>query len=267
MAGQDGGRRTGTAVQPGWLTRYRLLVVAYGVALVIGAREYLIARDGSATGGGGCEASAASCFSIHARSAPLSDSAFWTSHARMQAVVAAVNPEDPNTDFLAGFQALAGGDEEEFIRRFEKAIAAGAKHNHLLLQYYAQSLLDRRADWRDVNRAINRWRENHPSSSERLTLQLGTGPSGPSDSDAVLVALSRVAWIADAELESYREAGGERWRVNLAFHPGRVVDIRDAIAAATVLSIPAEQRHLYDVTCQTLEDCTAVRRALPGGTP
>jgi hypothetical protein len=240
--------------------RYRILVVAYGIALVVGVREYLVARDASGSGASGCEASAASCFSIPARAAPASDSAFWSRHARMLAVVQAVNPDDPNTDFLAGIQALSEGDEAEFIRRFERAIASGAKHNHLLLQYYAQSLLDRRADYRDVNRAVARWRENHPFSSERLTLQLGAGPATPSDEDALHEAFAGVEWIEDAALESYVEAGTRKWRVQIAFRPGRPVDVRDAVAAATVLAIPADQRALYQVTCETLEECSAIIR-------
>jgi hypothetical protein len=247
-----------------WLRRYRILVVAYGVALVLGAREYLLARGPSASSGvGGCEASAASCFSIRSRTAPVSDSAFWISHARMKSVVAAVNPQDPNTDFLEGIQALAEGDEAEFVRRFEKAIASGAKHNHLLLQYYAQSLLDRGGDWRDVNRAVNRWRENHPFSSERLTLQLGTGPSAPSDLDALRRAFADIPWVEDTALESYEEGGTEKWRARIAFRPGRLVDVREAVAAATILAVPPEQRGLYVVTCETLQDCSATLRSRP----
>ena len=247
-----------------WLQRYRLLVVAYGVALVVGAREYLVARNAPGSGGtAGCEASAASCFSIRSRAVALSDSAFWTTHARMMSVVAEVNPEDPNTEFLRGIQALARGDEAEFVRRFEQAIASGAKHNHLLLQYYAQSLLDRGGDWRDVNRAVNRWRENHPFSSERLTLQLGAGPSSAADADALAAAFASVPWLEKAELEPYVEGGTEKWRVLIGFRPGRPVDVREAVAAATVLAIPAEQRRMYEVTCSTLQDCSATLRSRP----
>jgi hypothetical protein len=236
-----------------------MLLVAYGIALVLGVREYLLAREGQVVGTGGCEASAASCFSITSLAVPASDSAFWASHARMTEVVAQVNPDDPNTQFLLGIQALAEGDEAEFIRRFEGALASGVKHNHLLLQYYAQSLLDRGSDWRAVNQAVNRWRENHPSSTETLVLQLGEGPRTASDSLALRESLASVPWISEAALESYVD-GGERWRLRLGFRPGRTVDVREAVAAATILAIPEEERPLYQVTCETLQDCSAERR-------
>jgi hypothetical protein len=237
-----------------------MLLVAYGLALLLGVREFLLARDGQVTGHGACEASAASCFSIRSLSVPTSDSAFWAQHARMTEVVAALNPDDPNTDFLRGIQALAEGDEAEFIRRFEAALASGAKHNHLLLQYYAQSLLDRGADWRLVNQAVNRWRENHPTSPEKLVLQMGAGPRSSADSLALRESLASVSWISEAALESYAEDGSERWRLRLGFRPGREVDVREAVAAATILAIPGGQRARYQVTCETLEDCSATLR-------
>jgi hypothetical protein len=243
-----------------WLRRYRMLLIAYGVLLVVGAREYLLARNGQVGGAGACEASAASCFSIRSLSVPTSDSAFWSLHGRMAEVVAAVNPDDPNTDFLLGIQALSAGDEAEFIRRFESALASGAKHNHLLLQYYAQSLLDRSSDWQRVNQAVNRWRENHPTSPERLVLQLGDGPRSAADSAALRDALAAVPWVEDATVESYGPGGAERWRLHLAIRRARPVDVRQAVAAATVLAIPADQRPFYVVTCETLQDCSATRR-------
>lgn len=259
MTASPGAERAARA-GPSWARRYRMLLVAYGLALVLGVREFLLAREGQVTGHGACEASAASCFSIRSLSVPASDSAFWASHARMTEVVASINPDDPNTDFLQGIQALAEGDEAEFIRRFEAALAAGAKHNHLLLQYYAQSLLDRGSDWRVVNQAVNRWRENHPTSPEKLVLQMGGGPRSAADSLALREALASVSWISDAALESDSEGGSERWRLRLGFRPGRTIDVRQAVAAATILSIPPDQRPFYVVTCQTLEDCSAERR-------
>ena len=84
-------------------------------------------------------------------------------------VLQAVNPDEPDTEFLVGAQALSQGDRSAFASHLERALASGAKHNHMLLQYYAQSLLDRGADWQEVNSAVNRWRQNHPLSSERLS--------------------------------------------------------------------------------------------------
>src|SRR5262245_56900529 len=117
-----------------------MLVVAYGVALVVGGREFLIGREGGILGAGGCEASAASCFAVQSASVPASDSAYWSRNARMLEVLEVVNPGEPDTEFLAGAQALSEGDEAAFIQHFERALASGAKHNHMLLQYYAQSL-------------------------------------------------------------------------------------------------------------------------------
>jgi hypothetical protein len=244
-----------------WLRRYRMLVIAYGVASMIGAREYLIGGDGGPTGAAGCEASAASCFAVQPKSVPPSDSAFWSRNARMLDVLEVVNPGEPDTEFLEGAQALSEGDEAAFIRHFERALASGAKHNHMLLQYYAQSLLDREADWRVVNRAVTTWRENHPFSKERLRLQLAAGPRTESDQRALMEALHGVVWIEDAALDRYIQGGVEQWTLQMAFLPGRSIDVREAVAAVTLLSLPEDQRRHYVVTCQTLKDCTAERRS------
>jgi hypothetical protein len=73
-------------------------------------------------------------------------------------------------------------------------------------------------------------------------------------------ALHGVPWIADASLERTAQGGGEQWSLQLAFHPGRPIDVREAVAAATMLSLTAEQRREYVVRCQTLQDCTIRRR-------
>jgi hypothetical protein len=243
------------------LKDYRLLLVIYGIALVVGAREYRLARAGAPVScPGGCEASAASCFAIEARAAPVSDSVFWREHARMLDVLVRVNPDDPDTHVARGIQALADGDMEEFVQRFEAALSSGVKHNPLLLQYYAQVLLDRGADWQLMNLSVNRWRENHPFSKERLSLQLGEGPRSAADSAALSAALSRISWLADARVETHGDGAEDRWRLELAFRPGRTVDLREAVAAVTVLSIPEDRRALYEVSCHTLQDCSATLR-------
>lgn len=85
--------------------RYRLLLVVYGIAIGVGIREYIVARRGEGVGGaGGCEASAAACFSISSRARVVSDSAFWSQHAEIADVVARLNPDDPDTYFLRGMQ-------------------------------------------------------------------------------------------------------------------------------------------------------------------
>jgi hypothetical protein len=241
-----------------WLQRYRLLVVIFTIGVLVGLREYMVARRAPIGGPAACEASAASCFSIRSSSLATGDPDFWSRHARMVEVMTQLNPDDPDTKFVRGMEALAAGDEAEFTRRFEEAIAAGVKHNHLLLQYYAQYLLQTGADWERVNQAVNRWRENHPFSRETIYLNVAAGPRTPGDETDLRDALHRIRWLADYRLE--RESGGEQWRLHLAFRPGRRVDIRQAVAGVTVLSIPAAQRHLYEVTCRTLQDCTATRR-------
>ena len=243
-----------------WLQRYRLLVVIFTIGLVVGVREYMVTRSGATSRGpAACEASAASCFSIPSSSLATRDPAFWSRHAHMVRAVAELNPDDPDTEFLRGMQALAAGDQAEFTRLFEQAIAAGVKHNFLLLQFYAQYLLDSGADWERVNRAVNRWRENHPFSREPISLGLGTGPETPADEAALATALRRIPWLSDFRLVRERGAGNYEWRLHLLFRPGRSVDMRQAVAAVTVLSIPAAHRHLYEVTCRTLVDCTAQR--------
>ena len=244
-----------------WFQRYRLLVVIYAIAILVGTREYLVSRTRGSLGGlGGCQASAASCFSISATPDATSDSAFWSQHSDMTNVVARLNPDDPDTDFLKAMQSLADGDEDEFFRLLEEAVAADIKHNDVLLEFYAQYLLARGADWRRVNLAVNRWRENHPSSAGTISLQLATGPRTPSERAVLQDALAPVPWIAAWQLESYTVNGDERWRVLLMFRPGETVDMRQAIAAVTVLSLTEEQRSLYEVTCATMQDCTLTRR-------
>ncbi len=242
----------------GWLQRYRLLIVIYTVGLAVGIREYVVSREGGTVGGAGaCEASAASCFSIRSSALATPDAEFWRQHARMVEVVAAVNPDDPDTEFLKGMEALSAGNEDEFKRRFEAAVAAGVKHNHFLLQFYAQYLLDRGGNWQEVNDAINRWRQNHQLSRETLGLNLSAGPTSPADEADLQAALSRVPWLQDYRLERSTANGAEQWRLLMAFRAGRQVDIRDAVAAVTTLAIPPDQRPLLEVTCRTLIDCTA----------
>ncbi|HEX6316632.1 MAG TPA: hypothetical protein VFZ73_17290 [Gemmatimonadaceae bacterium] len=244
----------------GWLRRYRLIVVLFTAGTLLGIREYRVTRSGGVSGGpGACEASAASCFSIPASALATQDPAFWSRHAQMVDVVAALNPQDPDTEFLKGMEALAAGDEGEFVRRFEQAIARGVKHNQFLLHFYAQYLLDSGADWQRVNEAVNRWRENHQLSRETLSVGMAAGPSGPADESALRSALARVPWIDGHRLERDTTGGAERWRLHLSFRPGRTVDIREAVAAVTTLAIPPQQRHRFEVTCRTLLDCTANR--------
>lgn len=242
------------------LARDRVLIAFYAVGAVVGIREFLVTRSsGEPEWTDGCQASAAGCFSIESRTAPVRDPDFWRRHAELTEIMTLVNPDDPDTDFLRAMQALADGDTEGFERLAEHALATGSKHNGMLLQYYAQYLLDEGAEWWRVNAAVNQWRENHQFSAERLSLGLDSGPSDASDVDALNRALAQVPWLADWELAPPTDADG-RWRLWLSFHPGRTVDIREVVAAVTMLSIPPDQREIFEVTCQTLRDCRATRR-------
>lgn len=240
--------------------KYRMLWVAYGLAAFLGAREFIIAREqGGSVGPGSCEASAASC-ALASAQAPLGPDAFWRRHGEVAAIVEQINPDDPDTHFMRGMQALAENDEETFRREFEAALSSGAKHNHYLFHYYAQYMVDRAEDWEAVNRALNVWRRNHQLSSETITLRLGAGPRTAGEVDVVREALLEVPWIADATLEIAGEGGAEHWQARMSFRPGRVVDMREAVAAVTILALPPQHRATHRVECATLQDCRAVPR-------
>lgn len=228
-------RATTKAPRLVWLRRFRMLIGIYAIAVVVGVREFLVARTD-----------------------PVDmASEQWS---EMADVVARLNPEDPDTDFLQAMRAMQAGDEEAFLRHAERALAADVKHNDVLLRAYAQNLLNTGQDWRLVNWAVNRWRRNHPASAETLALPLGSGPRDEAEEELLRRELARVSWIADSELERYTEDGGERWRVLLTFLPPRAVDLRQAVEATTFVSLSAEQRARFTVRCSTLTDCTLAPR-------
>ncbi len=217
--------------------RYRILFVIYGVGMAAGLRELYLARTGT----------------------PVDwDSDEW---ADMTEVISTVNPDDPDTDFLKGVQSIARGDLPGFVTHFEDALQSEVKHNEFLLHDYAEHLLESGAGWREVNEALNRWRENYPFSNETLTLELGTGPRTQGDVSVLYRELLAVPWIGGAELESY-EAGGQRgWRVQITFRPPHPVDVREAVAALSILAVPEADRVRLMVTCSTLTDCTVSPRS------
>lgn len=217
--------------------RYRILFVIYGVGAAAGLREFHLSRTTEPVDWG---------------------SDRW---AEMTSVMEQVNPDDPDTDFLEGVQSIVQGDEGGFVTHFEEALESDVKHNEFLLRDYAQHLLDSGAEWRQVNDAVNRWRENHPFSSEVLTLQLGAGPRTQSDISVLNRELLAVPWIGGVELEQYEASGRPTWRVHLTFRPPRPIDVREAVAAVSILSVPTEDRLRLSVTCETLTDCRVAPRS------
>ena len=216
-----------------------MLIGIYTIALLMGVREYIFSRSQDPVD-------------------LLSEK--WS---EMTDVVAGINPGDPDTEFLLAIQAMQGGHEEEFVRRMEEALASGVKHNDLLLRSYAQHLLNSGADYRLINSAANRWRENHPFSAETIWLSLAAGPTSQAEAAVLRRAMVEVPWIYDSELESFVEGESPRWRLMLSFRPGQSVDIREAVAAASILSLSPEQRSLYEIECFTLVECRLSRRSRP----
>ena len=220
--------------------RYRILFVIYGVGAAVGLREFHLSRTDEAVDWG---------------------SDRWRD---MTEVVAQVNPDDPDTDFLAGVQAIVRGDGSDFVDHFEEALQDDVKHNEFLLRDYAQHLIASGADWRRINDAVNRWRENYPFSDETLTLELGTGPRTQADVSILHRELRAVPWIGDVQLESSEpepDAGPRGWRVHITFRPPREVDVRQAVAAVSILAVPEADRGRLRVTCTTMTECTAGPRA------
>lgn len=220
------------------LRRYGILATVYTIGIVVGVREYRLARAMQ----------------------PVA----WPSEewSRMAEVLSRIDPDEPETMWLQSQESLLQGDAEEFGARLEEAVASGIKDHSFLLHDYAQLMLDRRADYRIVNQAVNRWRSNHPSSPETLGLELGAGPRNPAEESVLEEALAQVPWIAGSWLESITDSDGNpQWVVQLAFRPATTIDMRDAIAAVTVLSLTEEQRAQFRLRCTTLEECNLVPRS------
>jgi len=216
----------------GWFRRYRMLIGIYVLAIFFGVREFLVLRTYD----------------------PID--IFTEEWAAMTAIQAEINPGQGDTEFLLALQAVQRGDEEEGVRFMERALNTGIKHNDFLLQSYAQQLLNQGASHELVNLAINRWRENHPTSPETIWLSLARGPDGPQEEAILGQALLDVPWISGVEIERVVEEASDRWRVIISFYPGQQVDMLQAIEAASVLLIPPADRARFRVTCRSFEDCT-----------
>jgi hypothetical protein len=200
----------GVAPPQPWWQQYRILLLVYAIGIAVGVREHVLSRGRDEFG-------------------------WLTPEGReLIGVIAQVNPDDPDTDFLEGMEALAGGDEREFFRRVDRALGANIRHNELFLRLYAQYLINSSADPDEVNAALNRWRENFPYSRETVSLQVGT--AGESERAVIERALASIPWVADAHLIDFGEGSDARTVAQLMFRRGRTVNIRDAMAVIGDLS-------------------------------
>jgi hypothetical protein len=219
-----------------WYRRFRMLLGIYLIALAFGAREYVLSR----------------------REPPVDpDTEEWS---RMAEVVAELNPSDADTEYLEALEALKQGDSEAFVRHMETALLdKHAKHNDVLLQAYAQHLFTTGADYRQVNEWLNRWRTNHPASAETFEIPLGAGPGNREDETALRRELEDVDWILSHEVVPPGDSG-DSWRVRIYFRPATPVDIREAVAAVSILALPPEMRSEFRVSCLSLDNCQRVPR-------
>ena len=195
-----------------WFRKYRILIVVYTAALLVGAHEVMLSRTREPFGW------------LTPRGQELMD------------ILAVVNPEEPDVEFLQGMKAFAEGDGNEFFRRMDEVLESNVKHDELILRAYAQGLVDAGADWRQVTVAVNRWRENFPFSRETLTLYLP--PERRFDIARMQRALEQIPWIADSRIVGEdASAEDDRGRLELMFRRGYLVDVEDALAAIALAEV------------------------------
>lgn len=220
-----------------WYRRFRMLLGIYVIAMAFGVREFVLAKT---------------------RPAVDPETQEWS---RMAEVVARINPGDADTDYLLALEALKAGDEEGFQRYIETALLdKHAKHNDIILRAYAQHLFTTNADYRQVNEWLNRWRVNHPASGEGFEIPLGSGPAGPADEVALQREFDAIDWLLRYQLIPPGGDLSPQWRVVVYFRPAMEIDIREAVAAVSILALPPAQRGQFRVTCLSLENCQRVPR-------
>jgi hypothetical protein len=218
-----------------WYRRFRMLLVIYGLAMLFGAREFLLARSGEIVEQGSDD---------------------WT---RMADVVAAINPAEADTEYLLAMESLQAGDAPAYMEHMEIALAKGVKHNNALLAEYAQHLIRLQADFETIDRALNRWKDNHALSFEILELPLGVGPADQLDQAALRRELDAVDWIYRYELRA-PTAQIPRWVVLVQFEPAKTVSIRDLVEALSILAIPPVDRRSFAMRCTSFESCRLIAR-------
>ena len=218
-----------------WYRKFRMLLGIYLIALAFGVREFHLSRQGDIVD---------------------PETQEWS---RMAEVISQINPADADTEYLEAMEALKRGDRDGFVEHMETALDKGVKHNDVLLRTYAQHLFTTNEDYRLVNSALERWRLNHPFTNEPFEIPIGSGPTSRQEEEALRRELDRVEWILRYELQQpSQESPG--WRVLVYIRPATEIDIRDAVAAVSILALPPELRSDFQVTCLTLEDCRRVPR-------
>lgn len=218
-----------------WYRRFRMLIGIYALALILGGREFVLARAEGGVDQGSDE---------------------WS---EMVEVVASINPEDADTDYLLAMEAKQQGDLDGYMLHMETALAKDVKHNNALLAEYAHQLIRMQAPFEDIDRALNSWRENHQLSFEILELPLGAGPRDQVDRGALLRELDGIDWIYNYQL---REPSAEVpvWVILTQFEPAVEASIRDLIEAISILSVRPEDRGRLRVRCTSFEECRAIAR-------
>lgn len=218
-----------------WYRRFRMLLIIYGIAGVIGAREYIVARTGDPVDLGTAE---------------------WT---EMADVVAEINPAEADTEYLLAMEALQRGEVDAYVSYMESALDRGVKHNNALLGEYAQFLIRNQAPFDDIDRALNRWRENHQLSFEILELPMGTGPRDQADQAALMRELDAIDWIYKYDLRPPTDAV-PYWVILTQFEPAVEASIRELVEALSILSLPPEDRGRLAVRCTSFQECRWIAR-------
>lgn len=218
-----------------WYRRFRMLLGIYLIAFAFGVREFMVSRTQPTVD-------------------PETEE--WS---RMAEVISRINPADADTEYIKAMEALKRGDSESFVEHMESALSKGVKHNDVLMLWYAQHLFTTGTDYRQVNEWLTRWRVNHPTSAETFEVPLGSGPADTASERALRRELDRVDWIASYELQPPNEEG-PGWRVRLQIQAATEIDIREAVAAVSILALPPQMRDDFRVTCLTLEDCRRIAR-------
>jgi len=218
-----------------WYRRFRMLLVIYGLAMVFGAREFVLARSGGIVDQG---------------------SEDWT---RMADVIASINPAEADTEYLLAMEALQAGDAESYMGHMETALDKGVKHNNALLAEYSQHLIRLQVDFETIDRALNRWKDNHALSFEILELPMGVGPRDLVDQSALRRELDAIDWVYKYELVP-PNADIPVWVVLVQFEPAETVSIRELIEALSILAIPPVDRRSFAMRCISFEACRLIAR-------